>query len=216
MKEKNRNLKLVKVLLMSASLLCCSGLFGQEDKTETSLAEVSIFTTLNDFNQKKSNSKDSFLLKYEHKDFGYGWLKEKAKIRWCDFDVPKKTRRKKLSKIFAFFDGKDYYINPSYPFRLNIKEHFARLEGKGRFLYYVKYNPLEYSLFATGTSGMKGHNVQEMIFDTKTNTKVELTKMSLRKVLKRDKELLEQFNKESKKGKKLKKYFLDYCERNPD
>jgi hypothetical protein len=131
------------------------------------------------------------------------------------FDI-EKERAKGMGPILGFSDGRYIYLNIgqnefSRPFVFKPKTKFARMTIYDRFIYYERMG-VTYS--SNGQGGVSRWTYKERrVIDLETGEEYTLTRRKLRKILAHEPVLLEQFEEESRKGKKLKDYLEKYAER---
>lgn len=124
-----------------------------------------------------------------------------------DFDS---SNKQKSDNIFGFCDGKNIYINEHYPGQER-NPLFIKISYIGKYCLYD--DRICTTIYGDYHSRIKCVPVTKLI-NLETGEIIILNKNSLKEIIKNDKPLLDRFNKEVNKNKKLKKYIIQYLERN--
>jgi hypothetical protein len=132
----------------------------------------------------------------------------KGQLNYYKLDLNKKNRQA-LGKIFGFSDGKDIYIDITYP-KLNSNPEFVKMEYLYKYCYfeYVKY----VSIF-TGSTGTILPSLVQKLLDINTGEVLVLNRQTLREILADDPSLSGEFNNISGKDKVLKEYLIKYLKK---
>lgn len=133
---------------------------------------------------------------------------DKDPIIFYRIDISKKEG-KMIGEVYGFSDGKYVYINESMP-KLGPKTEFSKIEYIGEYCYFKDiYCTSTYNGMTTITTC----DLDEKLIEMETGKVIRLSKRSLRELLANDTELLDKFNNESLKNKKLKEYVIRYIEK---
>lgn len=181
--------------------------YGQEVISGNSKLKAGIYRSFEEF--KYNNPSLEFDYNIRTKERGYGFLNSEGWVQFYKIDMERKETRT-IGSVFGFCDGRNVYINEDNP-DLQKNTEFAKVEFYGEFCY---FEGVSYSYMTTG-AGMGATATTsrtEKILSINTGKVTILSKSLIRKLLAIDKELLSEFNKEKKKRKKLKKYFIKYLE----
>jgi hypothetical protein len=132
----------------------------------------------------------------------------KGQLDYYKLDIDKK-RRQAIGKVFGFNDGKNVYVDITYP-KLTSNPEFVKMEYlyKYYFYEYVKYIPV-YS----GSTGTIIPSLVQTLLDINTGEVKVLNRKILREILADDQSLLEEFNNVSGKDSVLKEYLVKYLEK---
>lgn len=132
----------------------------------------------------------------------------KGKLDYYKFDINKKNFQA-LGKIFGFSDGKDIYIDFSYP-KLNSKPEFVKMEYMFKYCYfeYVKNIPVY-----AGSVVTIAPTLVQALLDINSGEVFVLNKQTIKEILADDQVLLEEFNNISGKEKVLKEYLVKYLDK---
>ena len=146
-----------------------------------------------------------------------------------------KKKGKSIGKIFGFCDGKTVYINDNSP-RLGPETEFSKIEYFGKYCYfkYVKIRKVEKQKSRTERNMDNAKNIfisnnvkrimnasttvtegrlVEKILNIESGEVMSLSTKVLRELVANDKELLEEFNKESHRSQKLMQYLIRYLDK---
>lgn len=199
-------MKKFNLLLISVSyLFIINHCFGQTKIHESKELKSGIYLTHNEF----KNNAPSIDFEYEvsAKTRRYGLLGIGGKIIYYRINIDKK-KAKQLGKVYGFCDGSNVYINPEmlkfYP-----KTEFSKIEYLNKLSYFedilctTTFNP---NNSTTSTSC----SLARKIVNIDNGEVTVLTKKSLRNLISDNPQLLNRFENESRKNKKLKDYFLEY------
>jgi hypothetical protein len=115
---------------------------------------------------------------------------------------------KTIGNVFGFCDGERIFINDNSP-KLRPGTEFAETEKIGRFSY---YSYLEYTPITVGSGVVVSTSLIQKIMDSETGEIVILRPKNIRQIISDNPELLEQFNNDPKKYKKMKEYLIRYTE----
>lgn len=132
----------------------------------------------------------------------------KGQLNYYKLDLSKKDRQA-IGKIFGFSDGKDIFIDLTYP-KLNSNPEFVKMENLYKYCYfeYVKYIPI-----FTGSTGTVVPRLVQKLLDINTGEVLVLNKETIRKILANDPYLLKEFNNIPGKDKVLKEYLIKYLQK---
>lgn len=114
-----------------------------------------------------------------------------------------------MGTVFGFCDGKHVYINELLP-RLGPKTDFCKIEYLGRYCY---YEDIHCMMFYNGPTTNENCSLDEKIIDIESGEVIRLDKKTLREIIADDTELLNEFNDELNKNKRIKDYLIKYLER---
>lgn len=112
-----------------------------------------------------------------------------------------KEEGKMIGNIFGFCDGKEIYINETYP-RLKPNALFKKIEYLGIYCYFIDHEGV----------GAEYRRI-ERILNIFSGEVSKLSKTSLKLILNSDTELLNEFKNQTNKGKHLKRYIIKYSEK---
>jgi hypothetical protein len=141
------------------------------------------------------------------KKLGLG--KGAQEITYYRLDISREDA-KKYDKVFGFSDGQKFYIN-FLDRKVKPGTDFVELEPIGEYGY---FEYISYMVVTSGTATTTTPYLEQSVMDLNTGETKLLRKNSLREIISADKELLEQFNNEKRKSKKLKDYLYKYEKRN--
>ncbi len=168
------------------------------------------------------------------KSHRYGLSNEKGQVPFYKIMINKKEG-KSIGKIFGFCDGKTVYINDNSP-RLGPDTEFSKIEYFSKYCYfkYVKIRKTEKQksraernmdnaknifisnnvgrIMNASTTVIEGRLV-EKILNIESGKVISLSTKVLRELIANDKELLDEFNKESQRSQKLMQYLIRYLEK---
>lgn len=135
--------------------------------------------------------------------------KRRYGIYYHRLDVDRKVG-KGIGKVYGFSDGNEVYINPKTP-RLRRGADFFKVEKIDRYLHYKVVERITFPV--AGAAPAVIEFPAEKLLDTETGKSKTLTRGRLRKLIADDAELVEAFNQEKRKSRKLKLYLETYYER---
>lgn len=132
----------------------------------------------------------------------------KRELDYYKLDINKKNRQA-LGKIFGFSDGKDVYIDFTYP-RLNSNPEFVKMEYLYKYCYfeYIKNIPIY-----AGSVVTIAPTVIRTLLDINTGEVLVLNRQTLKKILANDQVLSEEFNNFPGKDKVLKEFLIKYLQK---
>lgn len=134
---------------------------------------------------------------------------EGVENRIYSIDINRLARRS-IGKVYGFSDGKSIYLSSE---QQKVKSHseFFKAEDIGRY-YYFKSKQLVPMSVGNVVTILKF--AVEYIIDKNTGEITVLNKSELKNLIENDTELLERFLSEKKKTNMLKKYLVEFLDRN--
>jgi hypothetical protein len=167
--------------------------------------KAGIYRTFEEF--KYNNPSIDFNYGITTKNRGYGFLNAAGQVTYYRIMINKKLG-KSIGNVFGFCDGKNVYINESLP-RLSPKTGFMRIEYFGKYCYYEdRFCTTVY----TGNGTTQSCELDEKLININTGEVIRLSKKTLRELIANDTKLLNEFNEQSQKNKKLKEFAIRYIE----
>lgn len=132
----------------------------------------------------------------------------KGNLNYYKLNIDKKNRLA-IGKIFGFSDGKDVYIDFTYP-KLNSNPEFVKMEYLFKYFYfeYLKNIPVYSGSIVTTVP-----TLVQTILDINTGEVRVLNKQIIKEIIANDQVLLEEFNNTSEKNKVLKEYLVKYLQK---
>lgn len=115
---------------------------------------------------------------------------------------------KTIGNVFGFCDGKRVFINDNSP-KLRPGTEFAETEKIGLFNY---YSYLEYTPIAIGSSVVISTSLVQKIMDSETGEVILLRPKTIREIISGNPKLLEKFNNDPKKHRRMREYLIQYSE----
>ncbi|TRZ45454.1 hypothetical protein D3A96_05565 [Robertkochia marina] len=123
----------------------------------------------------------------------------------------KRKEAEKMGGIIGFSDGNHVFINPAAMKGFDSKTNFYEVEFYGQFCY-LEF--LQKSTIRNGSYTSNTYNKTHGFFNLANGKFMELNKYTMRDLLEAtDPELLEKFEDEKGKNKKVKEYFIEFVER---
>ncbi|ETN95771.1 hypothetical protein [Zhouia amylolytica] len=123
----------------------------------------------------------------------------------------KRKEAEKIGGIIGFSDGTHVYINPAAMKEFDSKTNFYEVEFYGQFCY-LEF--LQKSTVRNGSHTSSSYNKTHGFFNLANGKFMELNRYTMHDLLEAtDPELLEKFEKEKGKNKKVKDYFIEFVER---
>jgi hypothetical protein len=115
-----------------------------------------------------------------------------------------RSQAKELGKLFGFSDGKNLYIEQKEG--IGLRKDFIKIENYGKYGYFedVIHILIGTTIIPVNTLNLIDMNSGEIIL---------IDKKQLKELLKDDPTLLEEFNNEAHKDKKLKDFLIRYLEK---
>lgn len=162
---------------------------------------------------KKGIYRDFYELKFNNPSIDFDYQIEEDEF--CDITYYKilidKSRAKSIGYVYGFCDGKDIYIN-GYISKLTPKSRFFHLKHIVRYCY---FEDVFYSSTYNGITGMGNTTcgLSQNIIDIINGEKIVITKKKIKKLLKQDQDLLNEFTAklfDSKSIKKKEELFEEY------
>jgi hypothetical protein len=179
---------------------------GQGLITSDTIYKAGIYRTFQEF--KYNNPSIGLNYKTSTISSGYGFLNAGGRVTFYRIDIDRK-KGKSIGNVFGFCDGKNICINESNPI-LGPKTEFSKIEYLGKYCYFESlYSKPVYNGVSSSTSA----SLDEKIIDINSGEVISLSKNKIQELIADDKELLDKFNNDSQKNKKLKEYIIKYLER---
>jgi hypothetical protein len=120
-------------------------------------------------------------------------------------DIDKRKARS-IGKVFGFSDGKNVYINENSP-SLGPSTEFVKVEFMDRYYYYENIQPI---VIPTGTTVVTVLKLVQKVKDMNTGEVTILNNKSLKELIAGNPQLLNEYDNESQKNRKLKEYLIRY------
>jgi len=205
---------------------------GQNLIINDTIFREGIYKTFEEFKHNRPSMEFNYnVITKSHR---YGLSNEEVQVPFYKIMINKKEG-KSIGKIFGFCDGKTVYINDNSP-RLGPDTEFSKIEYFGKYCYfkYVKNRKVEKQksraernmdnaknifisnnvkrIMNASTTVTEGRLV-EKILNIESGEVISLSTKVLRELIANDKELLNEFNKESQRGKKLMQYLIRYLDK---
>jgi len=205
--------------------------YGQKLIINDSIYRKGIYKTFEEFKYNKPSIEFNYDIIIKNR--GYGLLNTAGQLAIYKILINKKVG-KSIGNIFGFCDGKNVYINDNSP-RLSPKTEFSKIEYFGKYCYYKEiYNQkvstpksrAEINIKSTRNISIS-NNVRRIKNRSETSTEgrlvekiinidsgkvIKLSIKTLRDIITNDKELLDEFNKESQQSKKLREYLIRFID----
>ena len=143
---------------------------------------------------------------------GYGFLNSVGEVLYYRVNMDKNTA-KTIGNVYGFCDGKNIYIIPEISV-FKPKMNFTKLDYLGRYCYFEQLGYKSVSTLNGGTASST--YLAEKALDINTGEIIFLSKKSLREIMAKDAQLLEDFTNETKKNKVLKTYLISYSDKHAD
>lgn len=177
---------------------------GQNLIISDTVYKKGIYRTFEEFRFNKPSIDLDY--KIVSKKSGYGLFGAEGSIPVYRLDVDKKVG-KSIGKIFGFSDGRNIYINPSFP-ELSPQTDFSKIEFIREYCYFEN---IQITRISNGSHTTETKSLSKKLIDVVRVKGITLDKYTLRELIADDKDLLEEFNNESQKNKKLKEYVIRYA-----
>jgi len=217
---KNINFKMKKLILIPIFLSMFLWTNAQKLIISDSIYKIGIYKDFQEF--KYNNPSIEFNYKITTKNRRYGFLLLGGKVTFYKIVIDRK-KGKSIGEVFGFCDGKNIYINPNYVL-LKSRTCFSKIEYLGQYSYFEDistkrtFRAPTYMATPTGGSFVGGgggitYHLRRNVIDLGSATVSILDKKFLRLFIANDNELLNEFNNESNKNKKIKEYFIKYFEK---
>lgn len=195
-----------KIFLFSVLLICSFIVQSQSLIINDTIYKPGIYRTFEEF--KYNNPSLEFKYEITTRNRGYGFLNSAGQVTFYRIVIDKKVG-KSIGEVYGFSDGKSVYINEELP-RLGPKAEFSKIEYFAKYCY---FEDIFYTTIYNGTSTTTAASLDEKIIDINTGVVISLNKQTLRDLLANDSELLDEFNSEKHKNKKLKEYVIRYLQK---
>lgn len=193
------NYKMKNILILITLISTITLVKGQDRKliTNSSVLKAGIYRSYDEFKHNSPSIEFSYEVKTINRGLG------PRSVTYYKIAIDKKLG-KSIGNVFGFCDGKNAYINEGFPI-LGPKTEFSKVEYIGKYCYY--------KIRVDGSNNMGPTSYTfEKIIDIDSNDFIYLTKDTLREIIKDNPTLLNEFNKDHQKKKKLKEYLIKYVE----
>lgn len=179
--------------------------YGQSQNLikDDTLYKAGIYKTFEEF--KFNSPSIVFNYKINIKNKGYGTLGLEGRMDFYRIEIERKVA-KSMGNVFGFSDGRNVYINEEYP-QLGPRADFSKIQYFGKYCYFEGF---AYTVVYTPSGSTTVAEVDEKMIDINSGEVIHLRKKTMRELLANDPKLLEEFNNETQKNKKLKAYAIKY------
>jgi hypothetical protein len=151
-------------------------------------------------------------LKYNNPsvEFTYGITAKSRKVNQEQLDFYRmdidKRKARDVGKVIGFSDGKDLYINGNSP-SLRPAVEFVKAEILDRYYY---FQDIETIIIPSGTTVVTAPRLVQKIMDMNTGKITTLNNQNLKELMADNPPLVNEFDKETHKNRKLKEYLIRY------
>jgi hypothetical protein len=120
--------------------------------------------------------------------------------------VISRREAKSIGRILGFSDGKNIYINQRIPL-LHPGTEFVKVEFMDRYYY---FEDLQQFIIPNGLSTITIPRIEQKIMDMNTGEVIVLSNGNLREIIADNPQLIDEFNNDPKRSRKLKDYLKEY------
>jgi len=128
-------------------------------------------------------------------------------LNFYSLDIDKRKART-VGKVIGFSDGKEVYINQNSP-SLRPGTEFVKAEILDRYYY---FQVIETIIVPTGTTVVTAPKLVEKIMDMNTGEVTTLNIQNLKELMEDNPGLINEFDKETNRNRKLKEYLIRYLD----